>query len=269
MKCATYQIGEVADLVGVSRDTLRHYEKIGLLAPQKAENGYRYYTDSDIHNLISILYRRKMNLGLDAIKYSYHMFSDASFDNLLCQQIAAEEQEIRRHRQNIARLNLTHADLAHFHSVGDSICIEEMPASYVIVPQADMQESIRLYFEYSQKYQGLDMMYTYDEYTWQRNGGQIEAEYKNSQLVLYKELKDYVDYDIPDEALIHPEHSFCLSAACVSSSRTPDFNCLLPLLDWAASQELKVSNQLYCTSCGQSTQDGEQTWYLLLYLPVF
>ena len=37
-----YTIGELADLAGVTRKTLRHYDKIGLLEPQTSpEAGYR------------------------------------------------------------------------------------------------------------------------------------------------------------------------------------------------------------------------------------
>src|SRR5262245_28291588 len=36
--------GELARLSGVSADTLRHYERKGLLKPHRASNGYREYT---------------------------------------------------------------------------------------------------------------------------------------------------------------------------------------------------------------------------------
>lgn len=62
-----YLIGDVANLMGMSRDTLRHYEKRGLVTAKKAENGYRYYTEADISRLIGILYQRKMDIGLDDI----------------------------------------------------------------------------------------------------------------------------------------------------------------------------------------------------------
>ena len=47
-----YQIGEIAGLLGMSRDTLRYYEKRGLLSAQKDHNGYRYYTKQDIYRLV-------------------------------------------------------------------------------------------------------------------------------------------------------------------------------------------------------------------------
>ena len=55
MNKSKYLIGDVANLMGMSRDTLRHYEKRGLLTARKAANGYRYYTEADISRFISIL----------------------------------------------------------------------------------------------------------------------------------------------------------------------------------------------------------------------
>lgn len=37
------QIGELAQATGISRDTLRYYEKRGLLAARRGSNGYRDY----------------------------------------------------------------------------------------------------------------------------------------------------------------------------------------------------------------------------------
>lgn len=39
------QIGELARVSGVSRDTLRFYEKRGLIRPQRGANGYRSYPE--------------------------------------------------------------------------------------------------------------------------------------------------------------------------------------------------------------------------------
>ena len=37
-------IGEVARLFNISKDTLRYYDKIGILKPEvNKENGYRFY----------------------------------------------------------------------------------------------------------------------------------------------------------------------------------------------------------------------------------
>ena len=39
------QIGELAEATGLSRDTLRYYERRGLLAARRSDNGYRDYPE--------------------------------------------------------------------------------------------------------------------------------------------------------------------------------------------------------------------------------
>jgi DNA-binding transcriptional MerR regulator len=46
------QIGEVADRVGLSLRTVRYYEEMGLLSPEKrTEGGFRLYTDAHVDRL--------------------------------------------------------------------------------------------------------------------------------------------------------------------------------------------------------------------------
>ena len=49
-------IGQMSKVCGVSVKTLHHYDKIGLLKPQKTDeaNGYRYYEDSQIGTMLLI-----------------------------------------------------------------------------------------------------------------------------------------------------------------------------------------------------------------------
>ena len=61
IKQREYLIGDMSEIVGVSRDTLRFYEKKGIIKARKKENGYRYYLEEDLFRLMSILYKRKMN----------------------------------------------------------------------------------------------------------------------------------------------------------------------------------------------------------------
>ena len=47
-------IGQMSKVCGVSVKTLRHYDKIGLLKPQRIDeiNGYRYYEDPQIGTML-------------------------------------------------------------------------------------------------------------------------------------------------------------------------------------------------------------------------
>jgi DNA-binding transcriptional MerR regulator len=58
-----YQIGELANLVGMSPRTIRYYEEIGLLnSTKRIEGGKRVYTERDFQRLKFI--KRLKHLGL-------------------------------------------------------------------------------------------------------------------------------------------------------------------------------------------------------------
>lgn len=45
-----YQIKEASRILGIHKDTLRRYEKIGLIEVERGPNDYRFYTPEVIHN---------------------------------------------------------------------------------------------------------------------------------------------------------------------------------------------------------------------------
>lgn len=64
-----FQIGEVAKLFQVSVQTLRHYEKLGLLYPEyiDPQTNYRYYTIQQFETLTQIRYLRALDVPLTTI----------------------------------------------------------------------------------------------------------------------------------------------------------------------------------------------------------
>lgn len=63
-----YKIKKVSEMSGVSVRTLHHYDKMGLLSPQKKENGYRYYSEEDMSFLQMILFYKYLGFSLKKIK---------------------------------------------------------------------------------------------------------------------------------------------------------------------------------------------------------
>lgn len=63
-----YKIGEIASLLGVSIDTLRLYDKKGIVCPERGENGYRYYSRSQMIILNYVIHLKKANLSLEYIR---------------------------------------------------------------------------------------------------------------------------------------------------------------------------------------------------------
>jgi len=64
-----FLIGELARLFNISSDTLRHYDKMGLLNPEHDKrNNYRYYDIRNMFRLSRILFLKNLGISLGEIK---------------------------------------------------------------------------------------------------------------------------------------------------------------------------------------------------------
>jgi MerR family copper efflux transcriptional regulator len=64
-----HQIGEVADVVGLSLRTIRHYEEVGLVPPSgRSAGGFRLYTDDDIERLRLVKHMKPLDFTLEEMR---------------------------------------------------------------------------------------------------------------------------------------------------------------------------------------------------------
>ena len=61
-------IKEIETLSGLPRANIRYYESEGLIAPKRAENGYRDYSQADAEVLLRVKLLRALGLRIDTIK---------------------------------------------------------------------------------------------------------------------------------------------------------------------------------------------------------
>jgi MerR family transcriptional regulator/heat shock protein HspR len=69
-----YTISVAADLVNVHQQTLRHYERLGLIEPQRGKGGIRYFSPEDIESIHQI--RRlveELGVNLAGVEVILHM----------------------------------------------------------------------------------------------------------------------------------------------------------------------------------------------------
>ena len=64
-----FSIGEIAQRTGVHIETVRYYEKVGLLRPPpRTEGGHRLYADDHLKRIIFIRRSRELGFTLDDIR---------------------------------------------------------------------------------------------------------------------------------------------------------------------------------------------------------
>lgn len=106
-----FTISIAAEMVNVHAQTLRHYERIGLIAPKRSEGKIRYYTLEDIERLDAIKYlieHQEVNLaGVKAILRLQQQMEElrAQMQCEVDEMRAGYEAEINRLKSIIRRMN--------------------------------------------------------------------------------------------------------------------------------------------------------------------
>lgn len=128
-----YSIHSVAELLGISADAIRLYEKEGLVSPIRDEsNGYRYYGNEQIHRIMGIYLYRQINVGLSEIKRLFGVDSfegiEAEFDRL----IQNNEAQMEQLKQKGEKLRFMKQHIDNVHRGIDRYEVKELPARYVV-----------------------------------------------------------------------------------------------------------------------------------------
>ena len=68
---ALYKVGEVAARLGLTLRTLKYYEELGLVTPQRTGSRYRLYSEADVQRLERIRRMRALGLSLGTIQATF------------------------------------------------------------------------------------------------------------------------------------------------------------------------------------------------------
>ena len=147
-----WKIGQIADLFGISTQTLHHYDRIGLLKPyeRNEQTGYRHYIQSQIYRLANIIYLRKQGYSLREIK---DYFANMNFSGRTAELRAQAEQldkEVKRIQciSKAIREKIRYIELSDYQEKLSSIEISDIPRrQYLeIGPEKELYSSETFYF---------------------------------------------------------------------------------------------------------------------------
>lgn len=95
-----FTTGEFAEICGVKKQTLFHYDEIGLLKPDyKKDNGYRYYSIQQVEIFSVIEMLKKIDMSLAEIKRFLEIKSPQKTISLLSEKEAMMADKIRKMQQ--------------------------------------------------------------------------------------------------------------------------------------------------------------------------
>lgn len=125
-----YRIGMFSKLGKVTVKTLHHYDEVGLLAPAftDEENGYRYYTTSQLFRLNEIVALRQMGFSIAEIA---EIVDGHNIDALLEKQKAVLENEVRDATGRLFRLEHYIKEQKEGQAMNYKAVVKEIPACTV------------------------------------------------------------------------------------------------------------------------------------------
>ena len=108
------KIGEAAAASGISERMIRHYEKIGLVAPAaRRDSGYRDYDQRDVHTLRFIGRARDMGFPIEEIGQLLALWQDRSRASADVKALAlARAAELKRKERELHAMRRSLEQLA-------------------------------------------------------------------------------------------------------------------------------------------------------------
>ena len=129
-------IGDASERSGLPSKTIRYYEDIQLLKPARSGNGYRDYSDEDIHRLRFLQRSRSLGFSVEECRQLLSLYGDKARESADVKAIAeAKLTEIDRKIAELRGLQKTLQHLVrHCHGDGRPDCpiLEELSGGDVI-----------------------------------------------------------------------------------------------------------------------------------------
>ena len=69
-------IAQAAAASGLPAKTIRYYEEIGLLRPQRGDNGYRHFDDKSLHKLTFLARARSLGFSIEECRALLALYED-------------------------------------------------------------------------------------------------------------------------------------------------------------------------------------------------
>ena len=114
-------IGNVAEQSGVPPKTIRYYEDIGLITPQRTSNGYRSFRETDLHKLTFLGRARTLGFTIEDCRTLLALYNDEGRESAQVKAVATEHLKVIEDK--IAQLQSMRSTLAHLVDccAGDSL----------------------------------------------------------------------------------------------------------------------------------------------------
>lgn len=257
-----YSIGEIAGLLGVSRDALRLYEKKGLIEPIKGSNNYRYYSAEDVWNLFHILFYRSINMSLKEILEVSQQDLKKQEDVVL-RKIQEEKEQILLHQRYLNKLEMIRQNQKTVCENADKYSLQYSPKLYLMSDfYRDMEYARQKWLESVKINPLMEWALLHGEY----DAGQLNRPARIC-IAMKEEKFQWLKQEVKGKtAVMQPQT--CLYTVKASDSCEPDRKDLEDLIREAEKRGIRLKGDIHFHYI-LNYKDKEKTKYFLeIYGPL-
>lgn len=262
-----YNISKTSRFLNISNELLRHYERLGLIEPERGENGYRFFSFKEIDKLQGIRRYRNMNFSLEDMDKLIYTADYAEVGSLYEQSLEytrrriAWYQELQQATEEIVR------DWKNIETeVGCCRLTESKDTLRVDLRHNDILDETAVPEEVAEWIEHLPVVFI-------SPGFKKEAILSGSQDVSF-------GYGIEMEAFCRlglkhiAAEEYIRSCRCVTTivySNGDTYigaHSLQPVVEFCRKEELTICGDAWGVTIGNCSRDGETYRYHRVYVPV-
>lgn len=262
-----YTIGQVANFLGVSRDTLKFYEEKELVKPkQNMENGYRKYNHFDIYDITTVNFYREIDIEIKKIQELRKSKSIEGIHSLLEEKEQEVLQEIEYKKLLLKKIQLVKEDCEK---------IKQFLGQYIVKEMKPLEikgeiEHFTAYDEYDTLKKNADSLKKAVTLTSLRRvisfneEGMIEDKF-----IIVRKVED-PDEEIEGEILSHPKCIYTImeDGRWSTGGKNIDHDVEASIRNVAIEKGYDLSGRVYINLLLTTYEDGLERVFLEIYAPI-
>lgn len=251
-----YRIGEVEKILGIPRTTIRYYIKKGMIHVDKdASNGYRYYSQKDIFEIMHILIGRNvLSMSVENSNERIHAKSLDDFDMIFNQQEKILHDEITKANRSLAVLSVYKEMLHRIEENLDTFQVIKGGPFYVLSSK----------YLFNAKTSAFDIGFHTSVFT-EENGLLTFSDVCSFVHDKQKELLSKEDFDAKLRTVANRRYVFTVLE---SDQGMESPNLLLPALEWAREQKIPLEAPYYLSYLFRVEKEKKPHYYYEVHLPI-
>src|SRR5947207_411735 len=138
----TYRVQQFAALAGVTVKTLHHYDRLGLLCPQRTAAGYRVYAEADLQRLAQITALKLVGVPLKRIA---PLLKERT--SPLDEVLRSQREVLMLKRQSLDRAIDAIDEAARRQAAGRSTDVDVLRALIEVIEMQNNDDVLKVFFD--------------------------------------------------------------------------------------------------------------------------